>query len=1302
MQGFASFPTRAPRTKNVVAFAIAIVAMVLWGSSASAQSGAGSIQGTVTDPTHAVVPGAIVHVVKEGTGVATDSKSNGAGFFQVPALFVGTYRVTVTAPGFETYRTSVELQVAQTAVIDPVLPPGEVTTQVVVNADTLQLITKESGTIGSTLENARIQQLPEDGRFIDNLVGITTPGLLGGQNLNGANAEALEYTVDGVPTMNGQFGAEPTRKTQLPDPDTVQEVRVETSGSGAQFATPGTAIVSTKSGSNKFHGTAFETARNNAIGVARPVATPTGAIPKYDRNEFGVSVGGPIRIPRFYNGRDKSFFFVAYERFSLVQDTVGTGTVPTAAMRMGDFSGLINKAGNLQVLYDPSTTANSTACAASPNAKTGKPGPNPYCRTPFPNNQIPISEISPLAALYYQLIPLPAGQFAAADPLVHFNLNFTQKQYQYVPQETFRLDHVFNETNRAYLRFTDISSPVNTNPSGFYNLAAGGIPAGAADGYADNPSQSFQTGLGYTHIFSPTFFSETIFAQQWLDDTQISGVAPNVNYEQMLNLPNNFGEVGFPAVNGLLAPLQSSQTANRHISQIIWNADENLTKTVGRHQLHFGGRYRLERYGVQGNGQADTITTGVNPTGVYQPSSGAKYTAVANTGYADASFFLGSAGSYSVNLEPPYSHFHDMEADAYLQDDFHVSKNLTLNLGLRYEAHPAIYTAHGLANTFDLKNDAQVLAVTPAQLIAEGYTTQAIITNDQNIGVKFETAQQAGLPSKLMYDYNLNFLPRVGFAWQPFGARNTVIRGAYGVYDYPTPLGLYATPTATNNPFTAGYTASYSGAAQAVDNLPNETIRYNSPQMFGILGKNTANVVNTGSITSILPGTALVSTSPNYAPENVTEVNATIEQQFKGNSALRVSWVFTHGANLPIIDQYNQSPSDYQYETAFGIVPPTGGASVIGTSAQNTYAATATGPYDQTTWGNSSFRTKAGWSNDNALQINYQRLFHRGSAYQIIAEYSKAMAAIGNVAPDADYPGVQGTLGSTTSPYGPVVTPGFAPPPRPAGLPNWADYKDMEYYQNYKLDSTTPVLHFKGNGLLDLPIGRGKQFLGHVNRFWNEIVGGYQIGGTFNVASQVFAAPAGNWGPTNPITLYKHKIPTTDCRSGVCEASFLWYNGYLPPTVLTPGEGGVCTTNCVTGIPSTYKPYETPIDTTPLPTGVTQANCTGASCYYNTDTVLVTLKDGTQVTEVYDGGAAGSNRFSKVFINGPINWGADASLFKVFPITDGVRLRVNFDAFNVFNSPGENNPDANGLQHFNTNAGSNPARTLQLTARVLF
>ncbi|MGC9225648.1 MAG: hypothetical protein ACP5E2_17225, partial [Terracidiphilus sp.] len=146
------------------------------------------------------------------------------------------------------------------------------------------------------------------------------------------------------------------------------------------------------------------------------------------------------------------------------------------------------------------------------------------------------------------------------------------------------------------------------------------------------------------------------------------------------------------------------------------------------------------------NGAADSVTYGANETAVYQPTSGAKYTALANTGHPDSAMFLGGAGSYLINLEPPHIHFHENEVDAYIQDDFHVSKNLTFNAGLRYEAHPALWTKDGLGNSFDLKNDAMVLSAPISQLIAEGYTTQAIITNDENIGVKFETPQQGVRP----------------------------------------------------------------------------------------------------------------------------------------------------------------------------------------------------------------------------------------------------------------------------------------------------------------------------------------------------------------------------------------------------------------------------------------------------------------------------------------------------------------------------------------------------------------------------
>src|SRR6185437_7072419 len=192
---------------------------------------------------------------------------------------------------------------------------------------------------------------------------------------------------------------------------------------------------------------------------------------------------------------------------------------------------------------------------------------------------------------------------------------------------------------------------------------------------------------------------------------------------------------------------------------------------------------------------------------------------------------------------------------------------------------------------------------------------------------------------------------------------------------------------------------------------------------------------------TILPGIALVSSSSAWKPTLVSETNFTIEQPLRGHSVLRATYLYTRSANLDVDDGFNNSLTDYQYEMTYGIQPPNGGASVIGTSQQNTYSATAEGPYDQTTWGTMKYRYKAGWANYNALQLNYQRLYHHGFAYQIFYVYGKQMSIGGDTgddsqsngdqveAPDADYPGVRGTL-SQMSPLPGGSTPfaGVAPP----------------------------------------------------------------------------------------------------------------------------------------------------------------------------------------------------------------------------------------------------------------------------------
>ena len=1274
---------------------LALVFLSLFGSPIWAQSGAGSIQGTVTDATGAIIPGANIHVVNEATGVSSDTKSNSVGFYQVPNLFAGHYSVTVVAQAMKTAQAKVELLVAQTAVVSPVMTAGAVTQEVQVSADAVQLTTKDSATISSTLENQRINQLPMNGRSLYSLTGDVVPGLEGGTRANGLEGEALEYVADGAPLVNRNFGSNGnSTQAQLPDPDSVQEVRIETSNSSAQFATPGTAIITTKSGTNSLHGSIFETARNNAIGIAKNRNNPSNfSAPHLVRNEFGVSIGGPVILPKIYDGRDKTFWFFSYERFSLAQNSYQLNTTFTQAMRNGDWSGLVSSAGILQQLYDPNTTAPSSNCNGSGTA-------NNYCRLPFGNNQIPLNRMSPASKVLFSLMPLPTS---SANPLVANNLNSLDDIYQTVPTIAVRIDQNFNEANKAYVRFgnnVQTAISLRDNPSEPASVAGGGIPAGAS-GPQNLVVKSYSGSVGYTHIFSPSFFAETVVSQQWFHQYFYngSGSTHDINYEQLLGLPNNFDRLGLPDIGGsdtgAIGGLFGNQL-NYGETQLISNIDENLSKTLGKHQLTFGGRYRHERFAYNQETHDQVDFDGL-ATGLENPGSGANYSTTANTGSAAADYFLGAASSYTNYTLPFSMHFHDMEFDAYFQDNFHVTQKLTLNLGVRYEAHPAAWMKDGMLPGFDLKNDALVLDNPPSYYISKGIVSAPLFTNLTNIGAKIETPAEAGLPSTIMKNADLIFAPRLGFAYLPFGdKRGTVIRGGFGRYIYPVPTRNAFENIEGNVPYQASYAESYTAANQSPDGLPNYLLR--APQSV-IMGVNSSNVVNSNSTTSLLPGTTLWTTDSNYNPDIVSQTSFTIEQPLKGQSVFRISYLLTQGQNLDGEYLYNAHPSPYVYEMQTGTTAPTG--NVIGSP---TYAATATGPYDKTTWGSNALAVKNGWSNDNALQANYERFFNHGIAYQIAYVWSKPFRVGGNWTRDgvvttaADYFGNSGGLGKMTSPYGTVIAPAL-PPARPAGLPPYAEWHGLASFEQKIVDTSVPKQHISFNGILDLPFGTGKRFLGNSNRFVNEIVGGFQIAGIGNVVSQDFAVASANWGPTNPLKIYKHKVPITDCRSGVCYKEFQWFNGYIAPTAI---NGNPCATSSavVSGLRPDYAPYSQPIDTDCVKTDA-------AYKYYNSNEVAITLLNGTTSALSYSPGPTGSNPYSHTVINGPMNYSVDLSIFKVFPITKSTYLRINVDAFNAFNIQGYNNPNAtDGTESVQPGVGQassyNTPRQIQITARLTF
>lgn len=1215
-------------------------------STAFAQSGAATIQGTVQDASASALPGATIQATNQSTGVITETTANDNGFFAIKGLFAGSYKLTFGAAGMKKSEQLVTLQNGQVLVINPQLSVGDVSEKITISGETLQLATYDSGTVNTQLDAARIQQLPQNGRNVLGLAQNTVPGLEGGgTRANGLMQEGMEYSQDGAPMTNRNFGGESnSAQATLPDPDSVQEARFETLNSSAQFATPATVILTTKSGTNEFHGSFFETARNNYFGIARARQDPADfAAPPLVRNEFGGSIGGPIWLPKIYNGKNRSFFFFAYERFSLRRSAQQLMRVPTMAMRQGDFSGLVNSAGLLQQLYDPNSTQSRE---------------NNYLRTPFPNNQIPLSRISPLARILYGATPTPTSN---DNPLVNFNLNGQNPTSQTVPNYTTRLDHVFDDKNRMYFRFTEIDQQqqaLRNYPSASpANVASSDLPEGAT-GYQRIPIQTISGALGYSKTYSPTLFSETILSMQWQRMYVEGNEASQKNYESQFGLPNNFGQIGFPAIGAnLLMPYGGSQW-NYGMSQRLTTLDQNFNKIAGKHQLAFGIRVRHEKFGYMSDRSPNQISYSNLATALYDPATGANFGARPNTGYADADFFLGAANSFSQNRNAPFNNCWLIEYDSYIQDNWRVTPRLTVNAGVRWEAHPAAYAKQDYMVAFDIKNNALSLPRGLDYYVNEGLTHPALITNLRNLGVKFQTMEEGGMPSRGMYSANWNIMPRLGFAYTPsFGRGGTVIRGGYGEYIYPVPVRNSIRYLTASYPFTAGYSQNFNSAAQSPDGLPNYLLR--SP-LTTITGVNTQNVVNTNSINALPPGigTGTVA-AQNYPPARVREANMTIEQPFRDGSVFRMSYVFTHGENLDQNYLINNAPSNYVWQTTTGTIPPTG-----------TFANVATRPYDNRTWGGITQSTKYGFSNDSALQFNYQRPFRKGFGYQAFYVFSRAFRVGGNTFRDNTlYPAAN-----------------FAPGSIPQGMDVGTQFEPSRAFnrwQNYRPDTAIPLHRFTFNGIVDVPFGKGKKLLGNSNRFVNALVGGYQIAFVGTLVSQAFQVGNTNFGATSPIKMYKNTQPVTDCRSGVCRPAYMWFNGYLPPTVINAASRGV------QGVPTDYVPYLAPINNTP------------GTAQFGNNNVPVTLANGQTVLTAYSPGPAGVNPYNSMVLQGPKNFQSDISLYKEFAITERWKLRFNIDAFNAFNIQGMVNPDAStGIQQLQQSYWT--PRQVQFTGRLSF
>ncbi len=330
---------------------------------------------------------------------------------------------------------------------------------------------------------------------------------------------------------------------------------------------------------------------------------------------------------------------------------------------------------------------------------------------------------------------------------------------------------------------------------------------------------------------------------------------------------------------------------------------------------------------------------------------------------------------------------------------------------------------------------------------------------------------------------------------------------------------------------------------------------------------------------------------------------------------------------------------------------------------------------------------KTGYSYDNSIQVNYQRLFKKGYAYQAFYVFSSAQRNGGNAFRDS------------------IVYPSqdFAPGTALAG----ASYDAINNASNYIRDTTIPEHRFRANGLIELPFGNGKRFFKNSNRFVNELLGGFQLAGVGNLQSQSFQLAATNYGPNNGLQIYKHAYKVQDCRSGTCVPDYLYFNGVFAPGVIPVANGGTCTMKCVNGLPGTnYVGYTQPYDVRPTITNAAGQSVTNPNFF--TNNVVLPLANGSTLTTAYSPGPNNIlNPFSKTVVQGPFYSRVDLSLFKVFPITESSFLRINVDVFNAFNQQGATNPTTSeGLEGyvpgFGNASSANTARQIQLTARLTF
>ena len=812
-----------------------------------AQSTFGTVLGTVKDNSGAVVPRAKVSLTDTDENISHSTLTDAKGDYEFVNTQPGHYKVEVAAPGFQLSVAADLLLVArQTLRVDIALQVGQVATAVQVEAQA-GVIATDTQTVASSLDGDALTTLPGNVRGMN---GSTSPYALiaalpgvqpddsGNFSIQGGIQSMAQFSVDGISISN--VGGNSPLSDAFPSVESIAEIKVQGAGNTAEFAEVGDVTTISKSGTNEFHGGLFWYHQNAALD-----ATAFGQLtkPSLISNDFGVSSGGPVIIPHFYNGKNKTFYFGTYEGLRLPRTRTIQDEVPTAAMRTGDFSasGLI--------VNDPNTGA------------------------PFPNDKIPSTRINSVAAGFLALYPTPNTGNPNTPQAANYNVNRDYSVHS--DQFDARIDHYLTSNMSVFGRFTwknigqaqpqDLLVP-SENYAINYKLLA------TSWNWSIRPNLINEFRFGFT--LNPATQTLPFDGAKFTNSLGLVGVGPTFPF-------NGLSEIDMTGFTCLCTDRGNSVSANNTYQ---WN--NNTTWTHGRHTIKFGFDIRrIKAVSALGFIGGDNYGN-FNFTGGFT-----------NNAFGD--FLLGLPSETGIDQVVHDNYGLSMQYGVYAQDSFRVTSRLTLEFGARWEYHPGYTDEYGnIGNFVQVPKSGEVVypdgaQSTLASLFLQSFNacpTLGSTSGPSQNGAPCTPvldASQAGLPQGLRTAPQ-RVVPRFGFAWRPTANEKTVLRGGFGMYDTPSMGSIYYALTGTLQSNTATYTNIAANGAPIFQWPQITTGGAGAVAPYGTAYFGTAN-------------------DPNWKEPYTMQWNLSIDRDLGFNTGLRLSYIGQGTRDLVYAPNLNQS-----------------------------------------------------------------------------------------------------------------------------------------------------------------------------------------------------------------------------------------------------------------------------------------------------------------------------------------------------------------------------------------------------------